>query len=369
MSSERFRRQVEIFKERVRGMVARAELPEGARVDEVQLRLETGITVRAARCALQELAGEGLINRKRHVGTFVSGRLQAATFPVLPKVCSVGILSSRGQSFFSEPGYGKQIMSGVQLSLHTPAQVTFFVHTHNRQLSIDDLPITDPDTIKRTCQGVLAVEAYNAADLNELTRSGVPVVAVDFSMPQMGFDAVEVDHFSAGYLAAQHLISLGHRRIAFVGEGPLPESMDPTWQIRLNGFMRAMVEAGLNVSTANIVHIARSAELISKALPPVQKKYQPTGYVLCSASHYRITLETLTALGLKVPEDVSISAADHAPAGSEDELISHVRVDYEFLGRNAIRILASRLACKAMPPIKQVLPVNFSPGPSSCPVR
>lgn len=364
----RFEEQVRSFKDRLRTMIARAELPEGARIDEPQLRQEIGVTVRAARQALTELAREGLIIRKRHVGTYVSGQLPTSTFPVLPKIRSVGILSSCRQSFFATSMFGRTVLTGIQLSLQPPAQTTFFIHPDNRSVSIDDLPYTDADTIKRACQGVIAIEAYNAEQLNDLARSGVPLVAVDYTPAQRAFDAVEMDHFKAGYLATRHLLSIGHRRIAWIGEGPVSEATDPTWQARLNGYLRAMVEAGVEATPRAIVNIQRSESLLAQALPPVQKAYKPTAYVL-SGGHMAVPVcELLRQRGHRVPDDVSLAAADSSLYEVKGMVLSQVRADYEQLGRNAMRVLASRLACKAMPPMQRVLEITFAPGQTSRPV-
>jgi DNA-binding LacI/PurR family transcriptional regulator len=362
MSAEQFSRQVHSFKERVRTMIVRAELSEGVRIDEALLRQETGVTVRAGRQALSELAEEGLIVRKRHVGTFVSGRLPGATFAVLPRIRSVGILSSRPQSFFAKSVYGATLMTGVQAGLHAPIQITFFVHPENRHMSIDDMPMTESDTIKRACQGLLAIEANNASHLNELAGSGVPVVAVDFSASGAAFDAIEVDHFSAGYLATRHLIGLGHRRIAFVGEGPMPDSSDPTWQSRLNGYYRAILEAGLEGSPGAIANIGRSDTRVRDAVQNVLRRFKPTAFVVCTGGVAEATTLALAELGQKVPDDVSLTAADSASTHLQGRLLSQVRVDYEILGRNAMRLLASRLACRAMPPLRLTQPVSFLPG-------
>ena len=365
MSADDFNRDVQAFKERLRTMIARAELSEGVRIDEPLLRHETGVTVRAARQALSELAREGLIVRKPHVGTFVSGRLPGAAFAVLPKLRSVGILSSRSQSFFATSTFGYTIMRGVEASLHAPMHISFFVHAETRPMSLDDLPLTETDTIKRSCQGLLAIEANHASRLNEIAGNGVAVVAIDFNAPGAAFDAVEVDHFSAGYQTTRHLIALGHRRIAFIGEAAMPESTDPTWQSRLSGYIRAMLEAGLEVSQETILGMGRSDRRIPALLPPFHQRCQPTAYVLCSGSLAPIASRTLSELGLNVPADISFAAADSSLLDLNAVPLSQARVDYELLGRSAIRLLASRLACKAMPPLHVTQPVGFVPGATS----
>jgi len=363
MQSARHVLQVRSCKEHLRTLIARAELPEGAPLDEVELRRETGATVRAVRAALSELAREGVIVRKRHVGTFVAGHLPEASFPVLPKLRSVGILTSRGQGYFTSSEYGIGILRGIELALHPPTQVTFFTHGE-RKMGLDDLPPVDVADLRRACQGVVAVEATHAGQLNEIAR-GVPLVVVDFAPVSAAFDAVEIDHFQAGYLAARHLLALGHRRVAYIGEGPLPESSDPSWQHRLSGYIRALVEAGLPAGPELILDVRRNVPLVLSLLPEFHRRARPGAYVVATSGFVEPIMELLNSLGVTVPNQVSLAAADSSTKKAGPLEISQVRADYEMLGRQALRLLATRIACKPMPPVKIVQPVSFQPAQTS----
>lgn len=56
--------------------------------------------------------------------------------------------------------------------------------------------------------------------LEQLRERGIPAVLVDRDIDHPNFSSVSVDDAAGGYLAAEHLLSLGRRRLAFVG-GPL----------------------------------------------------------------------------------------------------------------------------------------------------
>ena len=68
----------------------------------------------------------------------------------------------------------------------------------------------------------VVISAY--ADITErltrLKQRGIPAVLVDRSSPDSAFSSVAVDDLAGGRLAVEHLISLGGRRLAFVG-GPM----------------------------------------------------------------------------------------------------------------------------------------------------
>src|SRR5690606_11393634 len=79
-------------------------------------------------------------------------------------------------------------------------------------------------------------------DLYELPEN-LPVVVALETIPGSHFPHVQIDNEAAAREAVQHLIALGHRRIAHVA-GPLPEVMATH---RLNGYRNAMGAAGLPI--------------------------------------------------------------------------------------------------------------------------
>lgn len=86
---------------------------------------------------------------------------------------------------------------------------------------------------------IIASVASDAAAASRLTAAGVPIVAVDRAIP--GAVTVKADHYAGGALMADHLLALGHRRIAVVGA---PEHSTPVRE-RLNGVTDALAAAGL----------------------------------------------------------------------------------------------------------------------------
>lgn len=87
--------------------------------------------------------------------------------------------------------------------------------------------------------------------LRALTTAGIPVVLVDSELPGDEFGSVSVDDVEGGYLAASHLLSLGRRRLAFVGG---PTAIRQVAE-RLEGARRAVDE----VAGASLEEIAMPA--------------------------------------------------------------------------------------------------------------
>ena len=68
---------------------------------------------------------------------------------------------------------------------------------------------------------------------------------------------------------------------------------------------------------------------------------------------------------MECPRDVSLTCADGSCPKIGALSLSYTRADYEQAGRMAVQVLASRIACRAMPPVRVTIPVTFIPGDSS----
>lgn len=360
-----FQAEVQRYKDQLRAMIVRAELAEGAVLNEDALRREAGESVRVVRHALIELAREGLLVRRPRVGTIVAGTVAGRA---APKLRSVAVLSSLKQSALTQRSFLARVVHGIRAELTPPKQIHLYMRAEDEIVGgVDDPPRVEAAQLRGHTQGVIAVEANHAPALNELVAASLPVVAVDFAPRGAAFDAVCVDHIHAGYLATEHLLRLGHRRIAFAGELPVAASTDPTWQDRLTGYLRAMAEAGdLNAAPSLFGIRYRSMKYIAAELPGFHHTRQPTAYVLCASNSADLLIATLQRLGLRCPQDVSIACADGMVVETTQGLkLSRIRVDYEDLGENAVRLLEARLAHKHHPPVIAPLPVQFEAGESS----
>jgi DNA-binding LacI/PurR family transcriptional regulator len=365
----RFQEDVGRVKDHLRAAILRAELPEGAPVQEEVLRSETGASVRAVKQALRDLSAEGLIRRKRHAGTRVSEKLPSIICAVLPPIRSVGIISAYAQPNAAQSEFIQTILKGVRSVLQQPANVLEIYNPPGASVGLDDIPTVDVESVKRTVQGLIAIEATGVRGLNDLVRVGIPVVAVDFNASDNIFDLVTIDHMQAGYLATLHLLGLGHRHIAYIGEGMDDYSTDPAWQYRLTGYLRAMAIRSGPTPPTWILDVRREARSIKRLLPDFYRAHQPTAYVLGSGGFAETVVSVMGEMGLQCPRDYSLVSADHSRKTVGNLRMAEAYASFEELGRTAVRLLASRLACRPMPTVQTILQVALIPGETTAPCK
>lgn len=172
-------------------------------------------------------------------------------------------------------------------------------------------------------------------------QTQVPVVAVDPHTGPSGQPTVDSDNLTGAVQATEHLIALGHRRIAFLAGRPDLESS----RLRETGFRQAIAAAGIPVDE-DLLRVggyraepARGpvAELL--ALPD-----RPTALFAANDLSAIAAVEVARQAGIDVPGDLSVVGFDDIPeaAGATPPLTT-VHQPIKQLGAEAVTLLLSLL--------------------------
>jgi LacI family transcriptional regulator len=148
-----------------------------------------------------------------------------------------------------------------------------------------------------------------AEDLARLEQAGVPVVLVDAKGKDV--DMVITDDAEGGRLATRHLLSLGHERIAFIGEGPDNEFGFIAAAQRERGYRDVLETAGVEASDELVRHCPHdrtAAQRITEQLLALRNR--PTAVFASSDVQATGVLAAARAAGMRVPEDVSVVGFD-----------------------------------------------------------
>jgi LacI family transcriptional regulator len=158
---------------------------------------------------------------------------------------------------------------------------------------------------------ILVTSELAAADLTALTRARMPVVVIDpLNLPSARVTSVGSTNFAGGLLATQHLLDLGHRRIAYLG-GPAAAACN---QARMQGYRGAMEAGGAPVPdeyarTGRFSYehgVAGGAALLDLPEPP-------TAVFAGSDETALGVIEAARVRGLRIPEDLSVVGFDDTP--------------------------------------------------------
>ncbi|MFF4837035.1 LacI family DNA-binding transcriptional regulator [Streptomyces sp. NPDC001315] len=199
------------------------------------------------------------------------------------------------------------------------------------------------DLVSAGRRALIAVTSvYTAAHLKELARVGLPLVVLDpLHLPDSQVNSVGATNFSGGLAATRHLLSLGHRRVAYLG-GP---AMAVCNQARMHGYRAAMEAEGAPVPDAYIrpgEFTYETGLLGAAALLDLEEP--PTAIFTGNDEIALGVIETARARGLRVPEDLSVVGFDDTDlAQMASPPLTTVRQPLREMGGAALRT-ALRLA-------------------------
>ncbi len=157
-------------------------------------------------------------------------------------------------------------------------------------------------------RGVLVTPASDAPEAPNQRPTGMSTVFLDYE-PSFDACSVTVDHVEGARLVTHHLLELGHRDFAYVA-GPAGLRQ---FALRAQGISQALSAAGIDPAHAlrqiNVagMGIAAGAEAGEQLL---QLETMPTA-VLCANDLLAFgVFRTLTAAGIRIPDDVSLAGYD-----------------------------------------------------------
>ncbi|SKB71545.1 transcriptional regulator, LacI family [Arthrobacter sp. 31Cvi3.1E] len=217
----------------------------------------------------------------------------------------------------------------------------------------------------------------NLEHFHRLQQQGVPLVFVDHSMAKVPADAVMVDGALAAEAAVSHLIGLGHESIAIISEASraleatfladpekifdIETSTQRQSGARLVGYLRALHRAGIPWHRENI--LSSDGYSADRAYKAVTKRFLHAAPTALFATDNVMTIGAfrgLKALGLKIPEDVSLLGFDDLEwtrlVTPPLSVVSQPVLD---LGRTAVEVLLDRIDGATDPFRNRTLPTEL----------
>jgi LacI family transcriptional regulator len=158
------------------------------------------------------------------------------------------------------------------------------------------------------------------------------------------WDCVRPDDEQGGYDATQHLLSLGHRRIAYVGltqYKPHPEHFSQRY--RQSGYERAMRDAGLAPQILLYdIDAGRAGQMLS-AQSWFQVSPRPTAMIFYTDASAIMAFQVAQMQGIKVPDELSLVAISDHPVQHPLATLDTFEIPFREMGQLAVRQLLHKI--------------------------
>ena len=239
--------------------------------------------------------------------------------------------------------YCTLVLRGIENTLYQSSYLPILTDVHNERSRFERYLEM---LLDRRIEGLIVLANWLFVDINllgDLEKSSVPSAMVGCELKDDSISSVIVDNEVGGYLALEHLHSLGHRKIAFIrGPKALTDSA-PRWR----GIRNCAKACGLELDPRLIFDLPESREPISsfeagqKLTEDLVKQKRPFTAVMAFDDMTAFgAIRALNKAGLRVPEQCSVIGFDDvAPSALYSPSLTTVRQPMEAMGASAVGIV------------------------------
>lgn len=296
--------------------------PERELADELQVSRYT------VRRAIQELVDGSILYRVQGNGTFVHEKRRS----IQPRNATIGIVLP-----FCDAEMEMLLLNGMQRALRdTKYGTTLRVSNNSNEREQEEIRHLRDEQVS----GLIIMpseEPSGGSVVFELKEEGFPFVLVDRRVPGCETNCVMSDNIQGGRLATEHLLDLGHERIAFIRhESDQTSSM----RDRFTGYQQALAASGLGSGVMFSFDFRTGLPELKEFLSGgcFTAVVVVNGYVAVDV------VKVCRELRLAIPDDLSIvSFDDLSITRLLDVPLTTVAQYSELIGYTAIRLLIEKI--------------------------
>ncbi|WP_026560015.1 GntR family transcriptional regulator [Bacillus sp. J37] len=297
--------KVSMVKQKVKEWITEGKVLPGEKIhSENELVKLFEVSRHTVRQAVGDLVHEGWLYREQGAGTFVSQRRKKNPSPTGK---NIGVITTYVTDYIFP-----SIIKGIESYLSDHGYSLTFACTDNNP---EKERICLESMLSRNIDGLI-VEPTRSSSYNpnlhyylQMEQSEIPYLMINQYYPQLNPPHLILNDEKGGFIATEHLIKQGHRKI--IG---LFKSDDIQGLNRMQGFIRAFRENEISFFPEMIITYTTEEKggiLVNKLKDIlISEEKKPTGIVCYNDEIAISVLNVLRELELKVPEDISIVGYD-----------------------------------------------------------
>lgn len=309
---------------------------------EPELCHRFGVARNTVRQALTLLLSEGLIEKKKCKGTFITKRAARKTGIIgllVPDYHSSAFFSSLKSELLK---YAAKLDYKIQLettNLESESDAAKGTRNAARRLAVQRVEgvIFRPHLKENLI-------CTNNEILKIFKNCETPVVLIDSDVSPLpersDCDLVTVDNVSAGRRLAAHLLDTGCKRLAFMMSG-LEIGSNANWENRLFGIAGEVAVRGLDEGVGTLRFPPDDLESLRRLF---RSKRRPDAIACGNDRTAAVLTESLKAIGMRIPEDVSVTGFDDESfARSSVPPLTTIRQPTALIAKTALKTLLARI--------------------------
>jgi len=185
---------------------------------------------------------------------------------------------------------------------------------------------------------IMVLPPEDSSVLMRVESRQIPYVSI-IREPMVGAVTVNSDDFAGGKLATEHLLSLGHRRIAHM----VGDTRMVTARGRKAGYLHALANAGIPVQESLIIPAGfdwKFGYAAMKTLLALPKSERPTAVFACNDLCAEGAIRAINECGLRVPDDIALIGYDDTWfAAMTQPALTSVKMPLEEMCAEAVRMV------------------------------
>ena len=319
-------------------------------LSEAQAMREFGVSRVTIRQAFRVLEHESLIYRVHGKGTFVApSRADMAKSVAFLATCVLRsgvetIMLRSVEEYFDSRNVNLVICNHADSFARAERQVRRLASG-----SVDGVIYMPVESITEYGRNARVLRSISAAD--------IPCLLIDRHVPGLAgeFASVRPDNFGGCKAMTEHLLRLGHRRLAFCGNMGSTAQED-----RKAGCLSALEAAGLPLAL-DLETLDPTPEDYARFARALRDAPEPPSAAVCVSDDVAFHLiAALREAGLAVPDDIAVVGFDdYSPLGQPCSGLTTVRVGHWEKGRIAAALMVDLLGGASPEPREYVLPVEL----------
>ncbi|WP_291102653.1 MULTISPECIES: LacI family DNA-binding transcriptional regulator [unclassified Flavobacterium] len=219
---------------------------------------------------------------------------------------NVGVIVPRVDSNF----FGS-IIRGIEEELHPNKYHVIICQTHeNEKREIENINTLLNAQVDGIMISITNESKENEKIIHRVIEKNIPLIFFDRKKSIDGVSSVTINDFKAGYIATQHLIDEGCKRIAHLSGD---QSLE-IYENRFKGYKQALLDNGIDFDENYVFRTKSNVEAGRQATEKLLKLENPPDAIFSSSDFAALgAIQELKSQGIKIPEDFCVVGFGNEP--------------------------------------------------------